>query len=245
LYPELVDIAEHGDTTYLTVTPTVLPLVAPLHGIGLKPLADLIEPALRVLIEQTGYNRSISPGQVTGFRLIPVFNPITLAVDLLKAVPQGINQMIAGLRGEPTWIVPAPPETLQDTTSQDTATPAAGAKASVAQRVSAADKAGVAEAPDTASVTDTDVSKNPTQDATKNDEAEAPAEPLRATKRGQRDVTDRVTETSPPRDDDEAGTAAGDETQPDQESTSRPDRKSERVAAKAERKRNTDTDAAA
>ncbi|MET0896966.1 MAG: PE-PPE domain-containing protein, partial [Mycobacterium sp.] len=39
LYPDLVDIEEKGDTTYLTVTPTVLPLVAPLHGTVLKPLA--------------------------------------------------------------------------------------------------------------------------------------------------------------------------------------------------------------
>lgn len=135
LYPDLVDVQEYGDTEYLTVTPTVLPLVAPLHGIGLKPLADLIEPALRVLIEQTGYNRDIPFGATTGFRLIPVFNPITLAVDLIKAIPQGINQMLAGLRGEPTWIVPAPPETLLDNDSDEPA--AAGA--APAQKVSAAE----------------------------------------------------------------------------------------------------------
>lgn len=131
LYPELVDVQQRGDTKYITVTPTVLPLVAPLHDIGLKPVADLLEPALRVLIEQTGYDRSLPYGRTTGFRLIPIFNPVTLAVDLLKAVPQGVDQMLRGLRGEPTWIVPQPPETLTD--SDDDA-----ADSAAAQRVSTA-----------------------------------------------------------------------------------------------------------
>jgi hypothetical protein len=112
LYPELVSTQTRGDTTYITVKPTVLPLVQPLHDLGLSPVANLLEPALRVLIEQTGYDRSIPYGQYTPFRFIPLFNPITLTIDLVRAIPQGIEQMLAGLRGEPTHIVPAPPETL-------------------------------------------------------------------------------------------------------------------------------------
>ncbi|MGB3486181.1 MAG: PE-PPE domain-containing protein [Mycobacterium sp.] len=127
LYPDLVTVQPRGDgsdTTYITVKPTVLPLVQPLHDLGLAPLANLLEPALRVLVEETGYNRSIPYGQYTSFRLIPLFNPITLAVDLIKAIPQGVEQMLAGLRGEPTHIVPAPPETLLGGTG-DTVTAAA------------------------------------------------------------------------------------------------------------------------
>ena len=33
--------------------------VVPLHTIGLGFVADLMEPALRVIIEETGYDRSI------------------------------------------------------------------------------------------------------------------------------------------------------------------------------------------
>ncbi len=63
LYPDIVDSQTSGDTTYYMITPKVLPLVRPSVGcrhlrpvIG-KPIADLIEPALRVLIEETGYDR--------------------------------------------------------------------------------------------------------------------------------------------------------------------------------------------
>jgi hypothetical protein len=202
LYPELVDVQEYGDTTYITVTPTVLPLVAPLHGIGLKPLADLIEPALRVLIEQTGYNRSIPFGQDTGFRLIPIFNPVTLAVDLVKAVPQGINQMIAGLRGEPTWIVPAPPETLQDNSSQNAAAepaPTATQKVSSTDTVTAEPE--VAEAAeDVPAVKDDEDEDTDTQtDTDTADQTSAPENPLRAVERGLRDFTDHITKALQPR----------------------------------------------
>ena len=118
-YPDIIDVQDFGDTTYITVTPKVLPLVQPLHGIGLTPLADLIEPALRVTIEQTGYDRSISPGQPTSFRLIPIFNPITLAQDLAVAIPEGIENALAGL-GETTVNAPATPSTLARTANPST-----------------------------------------------------------------------------------------------------------------------------
>ena len=49
-HPQIVDIQKYGDTTYYTITPKTLPLVRPLHLIPFigKPIADLIEPALRV-----------------------------------------------------------------------------------------------------------------------------------------------------------------------------------------------------
>jgi PE-PPE domain len=97
LYPDIVDIQTFGDTTYYTVTPKVLPLVRPLHSIPLigKPIADLIEPALRVIIEETGYNRNIPFGQPTEIQLVPVFNPVSLAVKLIPAIFQGINNFLA------------------------------------------------------------------------------------------------------------------------------------------------------
>lgn len=101
-YPDLIDIQEPtdgSDTTYITVTPKILPLVQPLHTIGLKPIADLIEPALRVIIEETGYDRSLPYGTPTTFRLIPIFNPVTLAIDLVPAVQQGVEQFVADLSG--------------------------------------------------------------------------------------------------------------------------------------------------
>src|SRR5262249_14905773 len=100
LHPHLVTgepAGDSSDTKDINVTPKVLPIVAPLHEIGLTPIADLIEPALRVLIEQTGYNRNIPYGQVTPFRIIPIFNPITLTIGLIKAIPEGIEQALGNL----------------------------------------------------------------------------------------------------------------------------------------------------
>ena len=111
-YPDIVDIQKYGDTTYYTVTPKVLPLVRPLYAIPIigKPIADLIEPALRVIIEETGYNRTIPFGQPAETQLFPIFNPITLVLKLVPAIFQGINNFLAnfGLATEiPLSPVPA------------------------------------------------------------------------------------------------------------------------------------------
>ena len=96
-YPGIVDIQQYGDTTYYTITPKTLPLVRPLHLIPLigKPIADLLEPALRVLIEETGYARWIPFGAPVGTGTIPFFNPITLFLKLIPALFVGINNFFA------------------------------------------------------------------------------------------------------------------------------------------------------
>jgi PE-PPE domain len=109
--PDVVNVQQYGDTRYITVAPRVLPLVVPLHMIGLGFVADLIEPALRDIIEQTGYDRSIPYGEPTPFRLIPIFNPITLALDLIADIPEGIQQALNG--GPPPL---NPPEMLTTST---------------------------------------------------------------------------------------------------------------------------------
>jgi hypothetical protein len=74
-------------------------------------VADLMEPALRDIVEQTGYDRSIPYGQPTTFRLIPIFDPIKLTMDLIADIPEGIQQALNG--GSPPL---TPPETLTTTT---------------------------------------------------------------------------------------------------------------------------------
>ena len=56
---------QHGDTTGVTIPDPNLPLLQPVRDLGsathlqfiTTPLVDLVQPALRVLIE-TGYNRA-------------------------------------------------------------------------------------------------------------------------------------------------------------------------------------------
>ncbi|WP_101948209.1 PE-PPE domain-containing protein [Mycobacterium sp. 3519A] len=120
--PDIVNVQQYNDTRYITVAPRVLPMLVPLHMIGLGFVADLFEPALRDIIEQTGYDRSIPYGQPTTFRLIPIFNPIKLAIDLVQDIPKGIQQALNG--GPPPL---NPPETLTTSTlarTQETTEPA-------------------------------------------------------------------------------------------------------------------------
>ena len=86
-----------GNITYITLKTPHLPLLMPLYYQGFpKPLLDLVEPALTVMVDW-GYDRSISPGTPTTARLIPRVNPITAAVDLAGAVAQGVHNFIEGL----------------------------------------------------------------------------------------------------------------------------------------------------
>jgi hypothetical protein len=96
-----------SDTTYVLIPTPNLPLLQPLREFGASTglefittlLIDLVQPALRVLIE-TGYDRTLPYSEPTPLRLIPLVNPFTLAVDLADAVGQGINDVVNDIRGE-------------------------------------------------------------------------------------------------------------------------------------------------
>lgn len=100
-YPDVIDFQQDAssNTTYLTVTPTVLPLVRPLYDLGLKSVADLVEPLLRVIVEW-GYDRSIPYGTATPFKLTPFnINPIKATSDVIAAIGQGVRQFITDITG--------------------------------------------------------------------------------------------------------------------------------------------------
>jgi len=116
---------QHGDTTYVTIPTPNLPILQPLRDLGAAtrtefittPLIDLIQPALRVLIE-TGYDRS-DYGQPTPFRLIPIINPITFSVDFVTAVAEGIRAALNDI-GVPVSSPPSLPSPLSGANSQQT-----------------------------------------------------------------------------------------------------------------------------
>jgi PE-PPE domain len=110
---------QHGDTTYITIPTKQLPILQPLRDFGaftgttsvVKPIVDLVEPAMRVLIE-TGYDRTASYGQPVMASLIPALNPVKLAVDLAAAAGQGTAQALHDL-----GLVPKAAATSATTTS--------------------------------------------------------------------------------------------------------------------------------
>ena len=114
----------YGDTTYISIPAKQLPLLAPLRQFGratgltalTTPIADLIEPALRVLVE-LGYDRTSSYGQPAQFGLVPKIDPRRLVSDLAVAVKQGVNAALADLGGIRNQQEPSPPNRANDTRS--------------------------------------------------------------------------------------------------------------------------------
>jgi hypothetical protein len=103
-----------GDTTYITIPTKNLPLVQPLRNWGIAtgntaittPLADLIEPTLRVLVE-LGYDRSIGYGTPAPAGLFPTVDPVKLTTDLATAANKGVKDALADIN--PPAAAPAAP----------------------------------------------------------------------------------------------------------------------------------------
>lgn len=86
----VVDQGQYGDTHYYLITTPILPLLMPVESFGPlgHALADTLDPPLRVLVE-AAYDRSVSPGQPTGWDTSYFPDPISAATDFMKAIPAG------------------------------------------------------------------------------------------------------------------------------------------------------------
>jgi hypothetical protein len=67
-----------------------------------SPLADLIQPDLRVLIE-LGYDRTAFQDVPAPFELLPHFDPAVVATQLGHGAIQGVNDALTGL-GWPRYL---------------------------------------------------------------------------------------------------------------------------------------------
>jgi PPE-repeat protein len=107
----VVEPVSPGDTqtTYILIPSQNLPLLDPLRAIPLvgNPLADLVQPDLRVLVE-LGYDRTAYQDLPTPFGLFPNIDPATVTADLQQGAVQGVNNALGDL-GLPPPAVPAFP----------------------------------------------------------------------------------------------------------------------------------------
>ena len=92
----LVDQGTYGDTQYYLIPTTTLPLLMPVAMVPVvgPVAATTLDPALRVIVE-SGYDRTISPGQPTPFNLLYFPNPANFGENLLVAVPTGLDNGLA------------------------------------------------------------------------------------------------------------------------------------------------------
>jgi len=83
-------------TTYILIPSQNLPLLDPLRAIPFvgNPLADLVQPDLRVLVE-LGYDRAAYQDLPTSFGLFPNIDPATVAAELEQGAVQGVNDALA------------------------------------------------------------------------------------------------------------------------------------------------------
>jgi PPE-repeat protein len=83
-------------TTYILIPSQNLPLLDPLRAIPLvgNPLADLVQPDLRVLVE-LGYDRAAYQDLPTTFGLFPHIDQATVAAELQQGAMQGIDNALA------------------------------------------------------------------------------------------------------------------------------------------------------
>ncbi|MGH3677522.1 MAG: PE-PPE domain-containing protein [Mycobacterium sp.] len=91
----------YGDTQYYMIPSNRLPLLMPLAELGVPdPVLTILDAPARVLVE-TGYNRTISPGQPTPAMLMYFPNPVETGVNFIIAIPTGLDdgaQQTANIR---------------------------------------------------------------------------------------------------------------------------------------------------
>ncbi|GFG51983.1 PE-PPE domain-containing protein [Mycolicibacterium agri] len=114
----------HGDTIYITLPARFLPLYQPFIDLAeatgtsalVVPLVDLVSPLTQTLIE-TAYTRD-DYGKPSPVTLLPRFNPIAVAGDLVRDIPEGIQMALEPGR---TQLPGSPgPVTTSDMTSEET-----------------------------------------------------------------------------------------------------------------------------
>ncbi len=81
----------YGDTDYYMIPSQRLPLLMPLADAGVpSPMVTMLDAPIRVLVE-SGYNRTISPGQPTQASILYFPNPVQTGMNFIIAIPTGVD----------------------------------------------------------------------------------------------------------------------------------------------------------
>ena len=91
----------YGDTDYYLVPTPRLPILMPFEGLIPSPILTALDAPLRAAIEGA-YARDVNPGIVTKVGLLPFRHPVQAILNIIKAIPTGIDDAIAEATGDPT-----------------------------------------------------------------------------------------------------------------------------------------------
>jgi hypothetical protein len=173
---DLIYQGSAGDTDYYVIDSGIVPILRPLGSLGVPHflLSALNEP-VQVLIE-SAFRRDLGPGVPVQASLLPHVNPITLAINLIKSIPVGIDNALEelgvgrklgttpsgpyGVGGPP---LPAPPATTMTSAS----TLSASKPESDAPQVDSLTAKATAAEPDTTKASDPEPKAKPAAAETK------------------------------------------------------------------------------
>jgi hypothetical protein len=88
-----------GDTDYYIIPARRLPILMPFESFVPSPILTLFEAPLKAAIE-AGYARDVNPGVATKVGLLPFRDPVQAIVNIIKAIPVGIDDAIAEATGD-------------------------------------------------------------------------------------------------------------------------------------------------
>lgn len=89
----------NGDTDYYMVPARRLPILMPFESFVPSPILTLLEAPLKEVIE-AGYARNVNPGVATKVGLLPFRDPVQAIVNIVRAIPVGIDDAIAEASGD-------------------------------------------------------------------------------------------------------------------------------------------------
>jgi hypothetical protein len=92
----------YGDTDYYLYPTKRLPILMPFSGFVPSPILTALNAPLQAAIEGA-YRRDINPGVVTTVSLLPFHDPIRTIINILLAIPTGIDDALAEATGDPTF----------------------------------------------------------------------------------------------------------------------------------------------
>ncbi|WP_235848128.1 PE-PPE domain-containing protein [Mycolicibacterium holsaticum] len=92
----------YGDTDYYLYATKRLPILMPFEPFVPSPILTFLDAPLRAAIEG-GYARDINPGVPTKVSWFPFLDPVQTIVNIIVAIPVGIDDALAEVSGDPTF----------------------------------------------------------------------------------------------------------------------------------------------
>lgn len=104
-FADAVYQGSYGDTDYYLLPAKRLPILTPFSLFVPSPILTALDAPLRAAIEGA-YHRDINPGVPVGLTwtsLLPFHDPVRTIINILRAIPVGLDDAIAELTGDPDF----------------------------------------------------------------------------------------------------------------------------------------------